>query len=83
MGEIVPHNFFRNAENPKMSNRLASTTMIRTAIRRASHQVLDDNPRMLGDPLAVGLVEGRVATKSLASRRPGLTRRRKNLESLG
>jgi O-methyltransferase involved in polyketide biosynthesis len=58
MGEIVPHNFFRNAENPKMSNRLASTTMIRTAIRRASHQVLDDNPRILDDPLAVGLVEG-------------------------
>lgn len=41
-----------------MANRRASTTMIRTAIMRAMHQVLDNDPKILSDPLAVGLVEG-------------------------
>jgi hypothetical protein len=32
--------------------------MIRSAIARAMHQVLDAEPKILDDPLAVGLVEG-------------------------
>jgi methyltransferase (TIGR00027 family) len=36
----------------------ASETAVRTAIQRAAHQVLDDLPRILDDPVAVGLVPG-------------------------
>jgi len=32
--------------------------MILTAVQRAAHQVLDDEPRILDDPIAVGLAEG-------------------------
>jgi hypothetical protein len=36
----------------KMEQRKASTTMIRTSIMRAMHQVLDADPKILDDPLA-------------------------------
>ena len=36
-----------------MASRRASTTMIRTATMRATHQVLDNDPKILDDPLAV------------------------------
>jgi methyltransferase (TIGR00027 family) len=41
-----------------MTARDSSTTMIITAIQRAAHQVLDDEPRILDDPIAIGLAEG-------------------------
>jgi methyltransferase (TIGR00027 family) len=41
-----------------MKARYSSSTMILTAIQRAAHQVLDDEPRILDDPVAVGLTEG-------------------------
>ena len=41
-----------------MKARDTSSTMILTAIQRAAHQVLDDEPRILDDPMAVGLAEG-------------------------
>lgn len=36
----------------------ASETAILTAVQRAAHQLLDDSPKILRDPLAVGLVPG-------------------------
>jgi hypothetical protein len=36
----------------------ARETAVRTAIQRAAHQVLDGLPRILDDPVAVGLVPG-------------------------
>jgi O-methyltransferase involved in polyketide biosynthesis len=33
-----------------------SRTMVNTAVLRAAHQVLDDDPKILVDPIAVGLV---------------------------
>jgi len=56
-----------------MANRRASTTMIGTAILRATHQVLDDDPKILDDPLAVGLVDGSSRDEILAAA-PGLSR---------
>jgi methyltransferase (TIGR00027 family) len=50
-----------------MANRRASTTMIGTAIFRAMHQVLDNDPKILDDPLAVGLVDGSTRDEILAS----------------
>ena len=41
-----------------MAQRKASSTMIRSSLMRAVHQVLDADPKNLDDPLAVGLVEG-------------------------
>jgi len=41
-----------------MKARDVSSTMILTAVQRAAHQVLDDEPRILDDPIAVGLTEG-------------------------
>jgi methyltransferase (TIGR00027 family) len=41
-----------------MKARYSSSTMILTAIQRAAYQVLDDEPRILDDPVAVGLTEG-------------------------
>src|SRR5260370_32778973 len=41
-----------------MAQRRASSTMIGSVILRATHQVLDADPKILDDPLAVGLVEG-------------------------
>src|SRR5262245_53876801 len=38
-----------------MVHEQASVTMVRTAIRRATHQLIDA-PRILHDPVAVGLV---------------------------
>jgi len=38
--------------------RNSSSTMILTAIARAAHQVLDHEPRILHDPIAIGLAEG-------------------------
>ena len=35
-----------------------SDTAIFTALQRAAHQILDDVPRILEDPLAVGLAPG-------------------------
>src|SRR5690348_864548 len=43
---------------PSMQARPASTTAVATAVHRAAHQVLDSEPKILNDPLAVGLVEG-------------------------
>ena len=51
----------------KMEQRKASTTMIRTSIMRAMHQVLDADPKILDDPLAVGLVEGSSPEEILAA----------------
>jgi O-methyltransferase involved in polyketide biosynthesis len=39
-------------------SRKASATMMYTSIMRAVHQVMDADPKILDDPLAVGLVEG-------------------------
>ena len=41
-----------------MPERHASWTAIYTAIFRAAHQLLDATPKILDDPVAVGLVEG-------------------------
>jgi methyltransferase (TIGR00027 family) len=41
-----------------MQERQASWTAIYTAIFRAAHQLLDATPKILDDPVAVGLVEG-------------------------
>lgn len=41
--------------------------MIRSAIARAEHQVLDADPKILDDPLAVGLVEGSSREEILAA----------------
>jgi O-methyltransferase involved in polyketide biosynthesis len=41
-----------------MPERQASTTAIVTAIMRAAHQILDAHPKILDDPVAIGLVEG-------------------------
>jgi methyltransferase (TIGR00027 family) len=41
-----------------MRARAGSETAIHAAIQRAAHQVLDDAPRILDDPVAVGLVPG-------------------------
>src|SRR5260370_30103123 len=41
-----------------MKARDYSITRMITAIQRAAHQVLDDEPRILDDPIAIGLVEG-------------------------
>src|SRR5262245_35010942 len=35
-----------------------SQTAIGPAVLRAAHQILDQEPRILNDPIAVGLVEG-------------------------
>jgi methyltransferase (TIGR00027 family) len=49
-----------------MAQRKASTTMIGSAIFRAMHQVVDGEPKILDDPLAVGLVEGSSREEILA-----------------
>jgi methyltransferase (TIGR00027 family) len=49
-----------------MAQRKASTTMIASAIFRAMHQVVDGEPKILNDPLAVGLVEGSSREEILA-----------------
>ena len=41
-----------------MQEKQASWTAIYTAIFRAAHQLLDATPKILDDPVAVGLVEG-------------------------
>jgi len=50
-----------------MSQRKASRTMLGAAIFRAVHQVLDGDPKILDDPLAVGLVEGSSREEILAA----------------
>jgi len=50
-----------------MAQRKASRTMLGAAIFRAVHQVLDRDPRILDDPLAVGLVEGSSPEEILAA----------------
>jgi O-methyltransferase involved in polyketide biosynthesis len=49
-------------ENPygskSMQKSKASETAIACAVVRAAHQILDDMPKILDDPLSVGLVEG-------------------------
>jgi hypothetical protein len=50
-----------------MANRRASTTMIQTAIMHAMHQVLDNDPKILNDSLAVGLVDGSTRDEILAA----------------
>jgi methyltransferase (TIGR00027 family) len=49
-----------------MAERSASTTMIRSVIYRAMHQVLDADPKILDDPLVVGLVKGSSREEILA-----------------
>lgn len=41
-----------------MPERQASNTAIITAVLRAAHQILDAHPKILDDPVAIGLVEG-------------------------
>ena len=41
-----------------MQNGNASNTAVFTAVMRAAHQVLDGDPKILEDPIAVGLVPG-------------------------
>ena len=41
-----------------MLDREPSGTAIAVAMLRAAHQVLDDDPKILVDPLAIGLVPG-------------------------
>ncbi|HHU4150538.1 TPA: class I SAM-dependent methyltransferase [Pseudomonas aeruginosa] len=41
-----------------MHNATASWTAIYTSIARAAHQVLDQTPKVIDDPVVVGLVEG-------------------------
>jgi len=41
-----------------MRDGAGSDTAIFTALQRAAHQILDDLPRILDDPIAVGLVPG-------------------------
>ena len=50
-----------------MAQRKASSTMIRSSLMRAVHQVLDADPKILDDPLAVGLVEGSSREEILAA----------------
>jgi|SRR5271166_5816592 len=50
-----------------MAQRRASSTMIRSAIFRAMHQVLDADPKILDDPLAVGLIDGSSREEILAA----------------
>jgi len=50
-----------------MPQRKASSTMIGVAVLRAMHQVLDADPKILDDPLAVGLVEGSTREEILAA----------------
>lgn len=51
-----------------MDKNKASNTAALSAIHRAVHQVLDDEPRILDDPLAVGLVPGAVGHEIVALR---------------
>jgi methyltransferase (TIGR00027 family) len=41
-----------------MPERQASRTAVITAVIRAAHQILDAHPKILDDPVAIGLVEG-------------------------
>jgi len=50
-----------------MAQRKPSRTMLGAAIFRAVHQVLDADPKILDDPLAVGLVEGSGREEILAA----------------
>ena len=52
-----------------MAQRKASSTMMGFAIFRAVHQVLDGEPKILNDPLAVGLVEGSSREEILAAQK--------------
>jgi len=46
-----------------MAERQASKTAITPAIIRAAHQILDAHPKILDDPVAIGLVEGSSAAE--------------------
>ncbi|AZC18430.1 SAM-dependent methyltransferase [Pseudomonas sp. CMR5c] len=46
-----------------MQNVTASWTAIYTSIARAAHQVLDQHPKVVDDPVVVGLVEGSSAAQ--------------------
>lgn len=50
-----------------VAQRKASSMMMGTAILRAVHQVLDAEPKILNDPLSVGLVEGSSRQEILAA----------------
>ena len=54
----------------------ASRTVERPALLRAAHQVLDDEPKILHDPRAVGLIEGTsradIMDQAASLRSPGL-----------
>jgi O-methyltransferase involved in polyketide biosynthesis len=41
-----------------MQKDTASKSAITTAVMRAAHQILDEDPKILEDPIAVGLVPG-------------------------
>lgn len=51
-----------------MQERKASSTAIATAVQRAAHQSLDAEPKILDDPVAIGLVEGSTTTEIQAQR---------------
>src|SRR5262244_3851139 len=46
-----------------MAERQASKTAIAPAVIRAAHQILDAHPKILDDPVAIGLVEGSSAAE--------------------
>ena len=41
-----------------MKDASSSFTALLPALLRAAHQILDDTPRILNDPVAIGLVDG-------------------------
>jgi methyltransferase (TIGR00027 family) len=59
-----------------MKPRKPSDTAALTAMLRAAHQIIDDEPRIVDDPIAVGLVENatreRIAAQRAALLSPGL-----------
>ncbi len=45
------------------ARKTGSNTAIITAVLRAAHQILDAHPKILDDPVAIGLVEGSSAAE--------------------
>jgi methyltransferase (TIGR00027 family) len=66
-----------------MTLHRASKTAITTAINRAAHQVFDDEPRVLDDPISLGLVpeagESALRANALRFQEPKVRRLRANL----
>jgi O-methyltransferase involved in polyketide biosynthesis len=54
-----------------MEQRKASNTAVLTATLRAAHQLIDDDPRIVDDPIAVGLLED-ASREHITARRAAL-----------